>query len=85
MHEVLTISVVHFIVKCNLLMLFMVTGGAADKGGILRIGDELRSVNNVDLSNMARIEAWNFLKKLPDGTVTLVIRKKLTEESPKTE
>ena len=26
---------------------------------------------------MARIEAWNFLKKLPDGTVSLVIRQKL--------
>lgn len=28
---------------------------------------------------MARIEAWNFLKKLPDGTVNIVIRQKLQE------
>lgn len=59
-------------------------GGAADKGGLLQVGDELLSVNTVDLTVMARIEAWNFLKKLPDGTVNLIIRKKLpttTDES----
>ena len=57
-----------------------ISGGAADKGGILKVGDEIRSVNSVDVTMMARIEAWNFLKKLPDGTVTLVIRQKLPEE-----
>ncbi|KAK7085604.1 Domain present in PSD-95, Dlg, and ZO-1/2 [Halocaridina rubra] len=57
------------------------SGGAADKGGVLKVGDELVSVNAVDVTGMARIEAWNFLKKLPDGTVSLVLRQKL-EESP---
>ncbi|KAA0202298.1 hypothetical protein HAZT_HAZT011406 [Hyalella azteca] len=55
------------------------TGGAADKGGILRVGDEILSINAVDVTIMARIEAWNFLKKLPDGKVSLVIRQKLAE------
>ncbi|XP_063875652.1 serine/arginine repetitive matrix protein 2-like isoform X2 [Scylla paramamosain] len=61
------------------------SGGAADKGGILKVGDELVSVNAVDVTGMARIEAWNFLKKLPDGTVTLVLRQKLDGSSAKNE
>ncbi|KAG0726974.1 Pro-interleukin-16 [Chionoecetes opilio] len=61
------------------------SGGAADKGGILKVGDELVSVNTVDVTGMARIEAWNFLKKLPDGTVSLVLRQKLESSSAKNE
>ena len=44
----------------------------------MRVGDELVSVNGVDVTPMARIEAWNFLKKLHDGSVTLHIRQKLS-------
>merc|ERR1711874_356711 len=64
------------------------TGGAADKNGVLRVGDEILSVNNTDCSKMSRIEAWNFMKKLNDGTASLVIRQKVIVEadsSPKTE
>lgn len=61
------------------------SGGVADKGGIMKVGDELMSVNTVDVTGMARIEAWNFLKKLPDGTVTLVLRQKLEDSSVKNE
>lgn len=61
------------------------SGGAADKGGILKVGDELVSVNTVDVTSMARIEAWNFLKKLPDGTVSLVLRQKVEETQMKSE
>lgn len=61
------------------------SGGAADKGGILKVGDELVSVNTVDVTGMARIEAWNFLKKLPDGTVSLVLRQKLEDTESKSE
>lgn len=61
------------------------TGGVADKGGVMKVGDELVSVNTVDVTGMARIEAWNFLKKLPDGTVTLVLRQKLEDSSVKNE
>ena len=38
-------------------------------------------VNNTDCSKMSRIEAWNFMKKLNDGTATLVIRQKIVEEN----
>ncbi|XP_042240918.1 pro-interleukin-16-like isoform X2 [Homarus americanus] len=61
------------------------SGGAADKGGVLKVGDELVSVNTVDVTGMARIEAWNFLKKLPDGTVSLVLRQKLDDPAAKSE
>merc|ERR1719245_1861413 len=66
------------------------TGGAADKTAVLRVGDEILMVNNTDCSKMSRIEAWNFMKKLNDGTASLVIRQKLIAEAenganPKTE
>ena len=52
-------------------------GGAADKTGVLKVGDEILTVNNTDCSKMSRIEAWNFMKKLNDGTATLVVRQKI--------
>ena len=55
----------------------MFTGGAADKTNVLKVGDEILTVNNTDCSKMSRIEAWNFMKKLNDGTATLVVRQKL--------
>ena len=70
--------------------MFIILGGAADKTGVLRVGDEILMVNNTDCSKMSRIEAWNFMKKLNDGTASLVIRQKLIAEAenganPKTE
>jgi len=53
------------------------TGGAADKNGTLKVGDEIISVNNTDCTRMSRIEAWNFMKKLNDGTANLVVRHKI--------
>ena len=59
---------------------FNFTGGAADKTGVLKVGDEILMVNNTDCSKMSRIEAWNFMKKLSDGTATLVIRQKIEDK-----
>ncbi|XP_014243541.1 uncharacterized protein LOC106663317 [Cimex lectularius] len=50
------------------------TGGCAEKCGQLFAGDELISVNNIDLSELSRIEAWALMKRLPDGKVHLNIR-----------
>lgn len=56
------------------------TGGAADKTNVLKVGDEIISVNSTDCTRMSRIEAWNFMKKLNDGTATLVVRQKIGHE-----
>ncbi|XP_055935274.1 mucin-2-like isoform X2 [Argiope bruennichi] len=50
-------------------------GGSADKEGHLEEGDEILSINRHSVTNMTRTEAWNFLKKLPEGSVQLEIRK----------
>ena len=34
-------------------------------------------VNNVDITRMTRLEAWNFMKKLNDGSQVVVVRQKL--------
>ncbi|GAB6019897.1 hypothetical protein CHUAL_001431 [Chamberlinius hualienensis] len=51
-------------------------GGAADKNKDISVGDEILSINGVDVTNMARIEAWSIMKKLPIGVVTLVVNHK---------
>ncbi len=48
---------------------------------MLRVGDEILSVNNADCTRMSRIEAWNFMKKLSDGTASLIVRQKLADGS----
>ena len=59
----------------------VVAGGAASKNGVLRVGDQIITVNGCDVTVMSRIEAWNLMKKLPDGVVTLVIRQSLNPAS----
>ena len=54
-----------------------ISGGAADKTQILKVGDEILSVNNTDCTRMSRIEAWNFMKKMPDGTASIIVRHKI--------
>ena len=59
----------------------LISGGAADKNGILKVGDEILSVNNMDVTRMTRLEAWNFMKKLNDGSQIVVVRQKLDPSS----
>ena len=54
-------------------------GGAADKSGLLHVRDQILAINDQDITHMARIEAWNMLKKQPDGMVRLTIRKWLPQ------
>ncbi|KAG8195304.1 hypothetical protein JTE90_028451 [Oedothorax gibbosus] len=58
-----------------LLIKRLFKGGAADKEGRLEEGDEISSINNQSVTNMTRTEAWNFLKKLPEGVVQLQVKK----------
>ncbi|XP_008187574.1 uncharacterized protein LOC100166850 [Acyrthosiphon pisum] len=50
------------------------TGGCAEQCGQILAGDELVSVNDIDVTGMSRTEAWNLMKRLVNGTVTLCIR-----------
>ncbi|XP_057662693.1 uncharacterized protein LOC130897799 [Diorhabda carinulata] len=49
------------------------TGGAADKSGNLEVGDEILKVNDINFTNLTRIEAWNLMKKIPEGKVEIHI------------
>ncbi|KAM9318154.1 pro-interleukin-16 [Pholidichthys leucotaenia] len=51
------------------------TGGAAEQKG-LQCGDELLLVEGVALQDMTRFEAWNMIKALPEGPVTVVFRRR---------
>ncbi|EFN78868.1 Interleukin-16 [Harpegnathos saltator] len=57
------------------------TGGAAEKTGALRAGDQLLEVNGNDVTRMSRIEAWSLMKKLHDGEVNLLVRHPATKSS----
>ncbi len=72
-----------YCVKPGSLKNALLVGGAADKTKLLRVGDEILSVNSADCTRMSRIEAWNFMKKLSDGTATLVVRQKLQQQEEK--
>uniref|UniRef100_A0A8C2W9I5 PDZ domain-containing protein n=1 Tax=Cyclopterus lumpus TaxID=8103 RepID=A0A8C2W9I5_CYCLU len=48
-------------------------GGAAEQSG-LQHGDQLLQVQGTSLQDMTRFEAWNMIKALPEGPITVVIR-----------
>ncbi|KAM7014944.1 pro-interleukin-16 [Tautogolabrus adspersus] len=49
--------------------------GAAEQSG-LQHGDELLQIQGVSLQDMTRFEAWNMIKALPEGGITMVIRRR---------
>lgn len=48
-------------------------GGAADKCGQLKVGDEIIAINGTSFQNLTRIEAWSQMKKMPDGPIKIDI------------
>lgn len=46
---------------------------------MLFAGDELLSLNGVDVTSMSRTEAWNMMKRLSDGQVVLNVRRSSKE------
>lgn len=65
----------NFVFGC-LYDFYFFLGGAADKNGELMTGDEIIFVNEINFTNLTRIEAWNLMKKIPDGTVKIQIYRK---------
>ena len=43
-------------------IILYILGGAADKNGTLKVGDEIMSVNSTDCTRMSRIESIDFSK-----------------------
>jgi hypothetical protein len=50
-------------------------GGDTPVRGCLEPGDEIVSANGLDFSRMSHHMAWTTLKSLPDGQITLLIRR----------
>ncbi|KAJ7994740.1 hypothetical protein DPEC_G00252610, partial [Dallia pectoralis] len=55
-------------------------GGAAEQSG-LQSGDELLQVQSTSLQELSRFEAWNIVKALPEGHVTLLIRRRRCDKA----
>lgn len=53
----------------------LLTGGAAEKCGVLQAGNKLIEVNSVEVQKMTRMEVWGIMRKLPDGKVSLTVRR----------
>jgi len=52
-----------------------VTTGDVAARFLLSPGDELISVNGKQFAELSLYEAWNYLKALPDGAVSLSVRR----------
>ncbi|KAK9889049.1 hypothetical protein WA026_004329 [Henosepilachna vigintioctopunctata] len=48
-------------------------GGVAEKDGRLKVGDEVLTINDIDFTNLSRIQAWTMMKKLDNGNVKIMI------------
>ena len=51
------------------------TGGVADRGGQIHMGDDIIEVNGQKMAAMTHFEAWTFLKSLPVGIVKMKLKK----------
>ncbi|XP_052890555.1 uncharacterized protein LOC128298805 [Anopheles moucheti] len=49
-------------------------GGAAEKSGLLRAGEEIVAINDISIAKMTRIQVWNMMKKLPNGGVRITLK-----------
>ncbi|XP_044764878.1 uncharacterized protein LOC123321384 isoform X2 [Coccinella septempunctata] len=48
-------------------------GGVADKDGRLKVGDQILAINDTDITNLTRIQAWTLMKKVDIGKTKLMI------------
>ncbi|XP_017742327.1 PREDICTED: pro-interleukin-16 isoform X3 [Rhinopithecus bieti] len=51
-------------------------GAASEQSETIQPGDEILQLAGTAMQGLTRFEAWNIIKALPDGPVTIVIRRK---------
>lgn len=54
----------------------LVSGAAAEQSEVVQPGDEILHLAGTAMQGLTRFEAWNVIKALPDGPVTIVIKRK---------
>lgn len=55
-------------------LIWSISGGAAEKSGLLRAGEEIVAINDISIERMTRIQVWNMMKKLPNGSVRIALK-----------
>lgn len=58
------------------LFFFLVSGAASEQSETVQPGDEILCLAGTAVQGLTRFEAWNVIKALPDGPVTIVVRRK---------
>lgn len=51
--------------------------GDAAAHGKLRPGDVIVKANDQDFSDLSHFTAWSYLKSLPEGTIKLIINRRM--------
>ena len=67
--------------RCVIVIRSLVVGGAAERDGGLLPGDQLVSVNEVQLDRLSLDQAVDVLKGAPPGAVRLGVRKPLVSSN----
>lgn len=58
------------------IFLLLLSGAASEPSETVQPGDEILHLAGTAVQGLTRFEAWNIIKTLPDGPVTIVVRRK---------
>lgn len=63
------------IIDINVIRLF--PGGSAARSGRIKVGDQVRAIDGIDVRGMSYLEATKTLRSRPEGLLKLVILSRL--------